>query len=183
MRLVSFARGPSVVRRRKAVLSATRLLLVLVAQTSSAVIRTTASCLQEPLSAPQASLTCRDGDGRAVDWWLILKAPNGTRFGYVDAVTAAREAHTGNAYRDEDAPSEHGGASSPDWHPAEGHSASSDGGWRAAAHLNCIRSPLSRTLLPLYSAADLSGCACSVSAHSLLISDLVGTVCGASTDA
>lgn len=144
--------GWSALGRRRVVLGATRLLLVLLFQTSSAALSGNAWSLQGSLHAQQASLSCMDGDGNAVDWWLILKAPSGTRYGYIDAVTA-KEAPAADPCTDQ-------GKTASGWYAAEGEVTAPDSGWRASPNLNSIRSPLSRTLLPLYPAPNLSRCSC-----------------------
>ncbi len=147
--------------KRRAVLAATYLLLGVVLQSSSATVINDIRTLQDARQAPQAGLTCRDGDGNTVDWWLILKAPNGTRYAYIDAVSAASyPAAAGPHTHVHDMP-RRGAAAGSGWPDTEGDATAPDGGWRAAGHLNSLRSPLSRTLLPLYPAANLTGCACS----------------------
>ena len=132
-------------------------LLLLSPHASSATVFDDASILQGVRHAPQASLRCRDGDGNAVDWWLILKAPNGTRYGYIDAVTAPSYLAAVDPCSDAAAKPRKGAAAGSGAPFAD--ALSPDGGWRAATHLNSNRSPLSRTLQPLYPAANLTGCA------------------------
>ena len=141
--------------RRKVAACAVCLLCALLIGSSSAAVSERTWSPRKSQRASQAGLTCRDADGAAVDWWLILKAPNGTRYGYIDAVTVSSEPAIADQRPDED----QSRAVAANRSAAEGHSAIPDGGWRAAGHLNSIRSPLSRTLLPLYPAANLTGCA------------------------
>ena len=100
------------------------------------------------------NLGCRNGLGRAVDWWLILKAPNGTRYGYIDADTAASTVAALSCRQDRLSSPRVRTASAQ--HRSCSGAAALDDGWRAARHLNGQHSPLSRTLLPLYSDAKLS---------------------------
>ena len=36
-------------------------------------------------SDSSASVTCRNGDGSAVDWWVLYKQPNGVEYAYIDS--------------------------------------------------------------------------------------------------
>ena len=129
---------------------------------SSATVINDVRTLQNARQAPQAGLSCRDGDGNTVDWWLIVKAPDGTRYGYIDAVAAAStSAAAADAQTDGAARMRYGTAAGSGPPYVNGDATVPDDGWRAAGHLNSLSSPLSRTLLPLYPAANLSGWACS----------------------
>ncbi len=146
--------------KRGVVLGATCLLLGAVLHLSSATVISNIRTLQDAPRAPQAGLSCRDGDGNTVDWWLILKAPNGTRYGYIDALSAASYPAADGPHNHVHLTQRHGAPAGSGWPVTEGDATAPNGGWRAAGHLNSLKSPLSRTLLPLYPATNLTGCAC-----------------------
>ena len=145
----------------RVVLCGTWLLLGAVLQSSLATVGSEIRTLQDARQAPQASLSCRDGNGNAVDWWLILKTPNGTRYGYFDAISAASNPAAAGPHNHVHITPRNAAAAGQGRPIAEGDATAPYGGWHAAGHLNSLKSPLSRTLLPLYPAANLTGCACS----------------------
>ena len=114
--------------------------------------------LHDSEGPPEASLACRDGDGRAVDWWLILKGPNGTRYGYIDASTASMSAAANGSRRDHFGLPLFPASAQTSQHRSGGGAAALGSGWHATRHLNSQRSPLSRTLLPLYTDSRLTQC-------------------------
>jgi len=92
-------------------------------------------------------LGCRDSTGKLVDWWVILKLPNGTHYGVytsTEGVTAYGPALAAGTLKE--------GRRFHSRGRREGnpHSEAGAGGWMGAGHLNSLKSPLSRTLLPLY---------------------------------
>lgn len=93
-------------------------------------------------------LGCRGSSGELVDWWVILKLPNGTCYGYTTSEGAAAfsdRAPSGSFGEERD--KGRGGATRGGEEFRFGAEA---GGWAGSRRLNRLKSPLSRTLLPLY---------------------------------
>ena len=115
-----------------------------------------AAALAGQPQAKQAFVGCRSNTGLLVDWWVILKLPNGTRYGYTDSTLAAAVAGTSSTsgfFADQAVASSQSQQSSEDGGTkcaGGGHRASHEAGWVATRHLNRLSSPLSRTLMPLY---------------------------------